>query len=409
MPCLVHLWWCFAACGALRQLSFVVGSVAWRQRNTERHLTERHQQAPSLLVDKDARALSVKLTSRKKKAESAKALIELLDKRLDGPFDFEQASSWYHSLATWKRRRGLQSSHWDSPVVARLHARVQQIVLEDQLNEQAFANIFWSIAKVSDRFSIPTELVDALVKSLPAKAKGMKQQELSKCLWACAQLKDLVPVLQAVPAIVSQIPSKAKGMTPQHLSNCLWATVQLKKVVPDVLEIVPAITVQIPDKAKGMKPQELSSCLWACAQLKDDAPEVLEIVLPVVKQVRMKIKDMNAQDLSTNLEALVPLQKLVPEIARLVADSNGREDILRSSAARLSTLLPRLRGKDLSIAVPSVIRACAKLGRVAALRGPAPGVQKESVLTAIQSMPSMLFGLVKCSMFKVSKTHSVTV
>eukprot|EP00438_Fugacium_kawagutii_P021950 Skav208046 [mRNA] locus=scaffold1124:15189:16430:- [translate_table: standard] len=308
---------CFVACGALSQLCFVAG-ITWAQRDAR--ATERFNWQGA--AEGDARALSVERTSRIKHAPSAKALIEVLDEILDGPFDFYQASSSYHSLATWKRRRSLQSSDWDSPVIARLHARVRDMVLQDELGARELANVLWSIATLSDEFSLPTQLLVALVKSLPDKAEGMK---------------------------------------PQHLSNCLWACAKLEEVAPNVLQIVPAIAAQIPDKAKGMKPQELSNCLWACAQLKDNASEVLEIVVPIVVEVSMKIKDMNAEDLR-NLEALVPLQELVPEIARLVADDDREEDILRSSVARLRTLLPRLRGKDLSVAVPSVIWACAKLG-----------------------------------------------
>eukprot|EP00438_Fugacium_kawagutii_P028128 Skav213008 [mRNA] locus=scaffold2312:31763:32734:+ [translate_table: standard] len=237
------------------------------------------------------------------------------------------------------------------------------MVLQDELGARESATTLWSIAKFSNWPEIPTKLLEALVQSLPAKAKGMGPQNLSNCMLAFAQLKDRAPdVLEGVPDIVAEIIGKATGMVPQALSNSLWACAQLKTVAPDVLQAVPAIAARIPDKAKGMKPQELSNCLWACVRLKDDDLEVLKIVLPVVVQVSTKIKDTNAQDLSNNLEALIPLQKLVPEIARLVVDEDGEEDIVRSSVARLSTLLPRLRGKDLSIAVPTVVWACAMLG-----------------------------------------------
>eukprot|EP00438_Fugacium_kawagutii_P002199 Skav220754 [mRNA] locus=scaffold6504:57893:58573:- [translate_table: standard] len=145
-------------------------------------------------------------------------------------------------------------------------------------------------------------------------------------------------------------------MKPQELSNCLWAFAQLKEAAPAVLEGVPAIVAQILGKAKGMKPQELSNCLWACARLRDDAPGVLQVVLPVVVQVSTKIKDMKTQEMSNSLEALVPLRELVPEVARLSVD------IVRSAAARFTTLLPRLGRKDFSIHVPVTLWACAKVG-----------------------------------------------
>eukprot|EP00438_Fugacium_kawagutii_P028129 Skav213009 [mRNA] locus=scaffold2312:71456:72748:+ [translate_table: standard] len=322
-----------------------------------------HAESIKVPAEQDVSALSARRTSRIKNAPSAEVLILVLDEVLDGPFDFYQASSAYTQLAALKRRRGLQTSDWDSPVIARLHARVEDLVLQDQLNEQASANILWSIATLSDQFSIPTQLLDVLVKSLPDKAEGMKPQELSNCLWAFVQLREVAPnVLEVVPAIGTQIMDKAEDMSPQQLSNSLWACAKLKEAAPNVLQIVPAISAKIPSKAKNMIPQELSNCLWAALLLKDDAPKVLEILPTVVAEVPIKIEDMKPQEMSNTLQALVPLNGLVPEISRLLADDDGEEDILRSAVARLSTLLPRLRGKDLGVAVPSVVWACAKLG-----------------------------------------------
>eukprot|EP00438_Fugacium_kawagutii_P002197 Skav220752 [mRNA] locus=scaffold6504:19429:20250:- [translate_table: standard] len=191
----------------------------------------------------------------------------------------------------------------------------------------------------------------------------MAPQGLSNCLYAFALLKEVVPeVLEVVPAIASQSVAKAKGMKPQELSNCLWAFAQLKELAPDVLEVVPAIAAQIAEKSKRMKPQELSNCLYACGLLEHNAPEVLRIVLPLAAEVSIKIKNMKTQEISNSLQALVPLQKSVPEIARLLADSDGKEDILRSAIVRFNTLLPRVTGKDLSIHVPVTLWACAKLG-----------------------------------------------
>eukprot|EP00438_Fugacium_kawagutii_P002198 Skav220753 [mRNA] locus=scaffold6504:34656:35498:- [translate_table: standard] len=198
---------------------------------------------------------------------------------------------------------------------------------------------------------------------MPAKAEGMKPQELSNSLWACAQLKEGAPhVLQIVPAVSAEIPSKAEGMTPQELSNSLWTCAQLKEIAPCVLQIVPAVSAEIPSKAKDMTPQHLSNCLWAALHLEDDEPEVLKIVLPVTTEVSIKIQDMKPQELANSLQALVPLQELVPEIARLVADNDGEEDIIRNAIGHFAALLPQLSGKDLSIAVPTVVWACAKLG-----------------------------------------------
>eukprot|EP00435_Cladocopium_sp_Y103_P043512 s243_g12.t1 len=183
------------------------------------------------------------------------------------------------------------------------------------------SNVLWSIAQLSDRFSIPTKLVIALVKSFPTKVKGMDAQQLSNCLWACAKLKE---------------------------------------VAPEVSKVVPAIVAQIPKRAKGMVPQALSNCLWAAAQLKDEVPSVFEAVPAIVGDISLKINDMAPQALSNSLEALVLLSDAVPQVEGFLASGGGMDDILRSAAKHLHTLLPRLNGKDFSFAVPVVVWACAK-------------------------------------------------
>lgn len=63
-------------------------------------------------------------------------------------------------ILSWRKRKGcLQPSNWDAPVLSRLHARVQNLVVQDQLNAQSSANVLWSIAQLSDQFGTPHELV----------------------------------------------------------------------------------------------------------------------------------------------------------------------------------------------------------------------------------------------------------
>ena len=398
VPCLLLC----AASLVVHQLNFVQG-VAWdgtraAQRQVAQRFSQKGQQAPGEL-NADGKVEARRLTSSIKKAYSAVKLIEVLDGAVDGPiFNFFHASAAYTQLARLKRKRDLQQRDWDSPVLLRLHTRVEHMMGEDQLEARALANVLWSIVQLANQLNIPTQLLAALVKSLPAKVKGMDEQNLSNslwacaklkevafastvleivpaivaqipkrakdmvpqhlsnCLWACAKLKDVAPdVLEAVPSIVAQIPERATDMVPQGLSNCLWASAQLKDVAPHVLDAVPAIAVQIPNKAKDMKPQELSNCLLAATQLKKEVPQVLDIILAIVGEIPVKSKDMSPQDLSNSLEALGLLRDSVPEVG-------GVDEILRSAAARLNSLLPGLRGKDLSFAVPVVIWACSKAG-----------------------------------------------
>ena len=361
VPCLLL---CAASLGqlffdVLHQLSIVLGVVWYGTRAAQGQVAQRFSgtgQPTRGEPDADGKAKARRLTSGIKKVHSAEKLIEVLDRAVDGPiFNFFHASAAYTQLVTLKRRKGLQQREWDSPVLLRLHARVEDMVLEEQVGARETANIFWSIAQLSGRLSIPTQLLAALVKSVPTKVKGMDEQNLSNTLWACAKLKEVAPgVLEAVPAIVAQIPIIATDMVQQALSNCLWAVGQLKDETPEVLEAVPAIVMQIPKKAQKMVPQDLSNNLLACAQLNDDVPEVLDMLPAIVGEIPAKLQGMKPQEMSNSLEALVLLRDSVPEVG-------GVDDILSSAAERLNTLLPNLRGKDFSFTVPVVVWLVPKL------------------------------------------------
>ena len=321
--CLVQLCLAPLPFSDLNSLGFV--SASWDHRQaTEGQVSRRsgrQRQADSGQQEPDSKAEAKQFTVAVKRAATPKNLIETLDWVVDGRiFDFILASAAYTRLAYFtKRRDGLQPSDWDSPVLLRLHARAQEMALEDQLNAQASANILWSLARLSDRFSVPTELLDAIVKSVLANLRGMDEQGLSNSLWACAKLKDIaLAVLQVVPCITVQIQAKAKDMIPQQLSNSLWASAQLKDVAPDVLKAVPAIAARIPNKAKDMVPQGLSNCLWATSKLKDDAPAVLEVVPAIAAQIPNKVKDMIPQDLSNSLWASSQLRKFWRQCRQLL-------------------------------------------------------------------------------------------
>ena len=465
------------------------------------------------------------LTFQITKATSARRLGNVLDDIVDGPiFDSIHASAAYKRLEALKRKGALRQRDWDDQVLLRLHARVEDMALEGKLGPRQTANVLNSLGHLSEQFGTPTQLLAALVKSVPAKVKGMnafdlstcmwasaklkdtalvvlemvsaiavqipnkakdmeaeglsnclwasgqlkdvvapdvlagvsaiaaqipkkaqdvKPQHLSNCLWAFVQLKDIAPdvlagvsaiaaqipkkaqdvkpqhlstclwafvqlkdiapdvleavlsivgqireratdmvpqglshclwasaqlkdvaphVLDAVPAIAVQIPNKAKDMEAQGLSNCLWASGQLREVVPDVLKAVPALVAQIPNKANDMIPQHLSNCLFACAQLKDEVPMVMEIVPAIVVEISLKINDMVPQALSNSLEALILLRDSVPKVNSFLAAGGNIDEILRSAAKRLNSLLPGLKGKDFRFTVPVVVWACAKAG-----------------------------------------------
>ena len=327
MFCLVQL--CLALLqrfSDLNSFSFVQSASCNRHTTIEGQMSLRSvgkRQADSVEPEPDSKAEAKQYTVAVKRAPTPKNLIETLDWAMGRPiFDYILASAAYTQLAYFTKRRVLEQADWDSPVLLRLHARVADMVLQDKLGARETANVLWSLGKLADRFSVPTELLDALVESVPTHGRGMDEQTLSNSLWACAKLKDVAPgVLKAVPAIAAQIPRKAKDMIPQHLSNCLLSVLQLEDDVPEVLEIVPAILGEIP----------------------------------------RKIKDMNSQDLNS-LEALVLLRDSVPKVAGFLSTGGTMDDIVTSAAARLNKLLPQVTGKDLRFTAPVMVWACAKVG-----------------------------------------------
>ena len=315
MPCLVLLGFEW-----LVQLSFVQGRAWDGNWAPRRQLTVRLGQQlagrPSS-ADRQAKILTSQIT----KATSARKLGNVLDEIVDGPiFDSIHASAAYKRLENCNKKGALRQRDWDDQVLLRLHARVEDMALEGRLGPRQTANVLNSLGHLSEQFGTPTQLLAALVKSVPAKVKGMNAFDLSNCMWASAKLKDTAPVvLEMVSAIAVQIPNKAKDMEAQGLSNCLWASGQLKDVVaPDVLVGVSAIAAQIPKKAQDVKPQHLSNCLWAFVQLKDIAPDVLAGVSAIAAQIPKKAQDAKPQHLSTCLWAFVQLKDIAPDVLEAV-------------------------------------------------------------------------------------------
>ncbi|CAK9048770.1 Uncharacterized protein SCF082_LOCUS27132, partial [Durusdinium trenchii] len=177
------------------------------------------------------------LTSRIKKAQTAADLLGVLDEAVNSPdFNYYHISTAYHTLAKF-HRKGLLQGLCESPVLHKLHTRVENLIKSNQINPQASANVLWAMAVLLEAIPSTTLLLPVLIEVFPEKAPGMDAQELSNCLWASAHMKDVTfDVLSIVQTIAAQIPGKAGGMVPQALSNCLWASAHLKDVAPDVLK-----------------------------------------------------------------------------------------------------------------------------------------------------------------------------
>ena len=303
-------------------LLFVTGAIWHRPRGmtVQARVRERLRKDRPRFSQTDS--VARELTSRIKLARSAAELLDLLDGAVDGQiFNYFHASAAYTSLATWKRNGGLTPSDKESPVWARLAARVQTMTEKGQVEPRAVANVLYSLGKLSDDVDISKGLLMALLQSLGEKASGMDPQQLANSLLACVQLKGVaLEVLTALPKLAAQISIKAKDMVPQALSNSLWAAAQLKEDSSheDVAKLVAALVRQIPDKAKDMIPQALSNSLWAAAQLKDIAPDVKEIVPAIVAQIQDNPKNMNPQDLSNSLWAAAKSKDVAPDVKEIV-------------------------------------------------------------------------------------------
>ena len=260
----------------------------------------------------------------------------------------------------------VQLKHVAPEVLTALPEVAAQVSIKEMV-PQALSNSLWAAAYLKDdaRHEDVAKLATALACQIPVKAKDMIPQHLSNSLWAAAQLKDIAPdVKEIVPAIVAQMEDKANGMKPQELSNSLWAAAKLKDDgnAPYIREMVREILTQIEDKANGMKPQELSNSLWAANRLKDDAPEVLQMVPALVKEIPYKQADFKSQEICNCLEALVLLQDSVPEVGNLLAvPPDSKTDFVGFIVNRFNALLPKLKGKSLSLQMPLAVWACGRV------------------------------------------------
>ena len=244
-------------------LSFVQGR-AWDGNQSARRLVTIRmvQRLPGKPSSADRQAKM--LTSQIAKATPVQKLVSILDEVVDGPiFNSIHASAAYKRLEAFKKRGGLRQRDWDDQVLLRLHARVEDMALKGVLGARQTANVLGSLGHLSEQFGTPTQLLAALVESMPIEVRGMIPQHLSNCMWASAKLKDAAPIeLEMVPAILAQI----TNMDAQGLSNCLWASAQLKDVVaPDVLARVSAMAAQIPKK---LRTWNRKSCPTACGHLR---------------------------------------------------------------------------------------------------------------------------------------------
>ena len=148
----------------------------------------------------------------------------------------------------------------------------------------------------------------------------------------------------------------------QAVANVFYSLGKLSDDIEVPKGLLMALAAQISNKASDMNPQDLSNSLWAATSLKDDAPEVLHMVPALLEEMPRKQASFDSQAICNCLEALVLLQDSVSQVNDFLAAAPGsKNDFVGFTASRFSTLLPRLKGNDLKLAVPSVVWACAKL------------------------------------------------
>ena len=135
------------------------------------------------------------LTSRRKSANSPNKIFKILEAEMDTEiFDEIHASSAYHSLAVFRKKGSLKWKNEaqlaeDRPLAAALAMKIQQMMEEGRFAPRTAANLLWSVAQLPQDFRSSQGFVAALVELISQKAPGMKAQELSSSLWACAKLQ----------------------------------------------------------------------------------------------------------------------------------------------------------------------------------------------------------------------------
>jgi len=135
------------------------------------------------------------LTSRLKSANSPNKIFKILEAEMDTQiFDEIHASSAYHSLAVFRKKGSLKWKNeaqlaQDRPLAKALATKIQGMMEEGRFAPRTAANLLWSVAQLPQDFRSSEGFVAALVELISQQTQGMKAQELSSSLWACARLQ----------------------------------------------------------------------------------------------------------------------------------------------------------------------------------------------------------------------------
>ena len=245
---------------------------------------------------------------------------------------------------------------------------LNQWVDSENFNDLHAAAAYDSLVKFGFRGWVSSSVANSRVLSkLDAGiAEMMKNNELSSrssstLLRAMAHLYDRLPALGALlPSLARFVAGRTDDMNTVDLSMSFWATAKLKEAEPEVLDLAPPLAQEIAGKVQYLNPQDLSNCLWSSTQL-IDVPEVREIVPVLVRQLLLNadsMKELKPKTIGINLVALTFLRESVPEVQASIEDS----DIFELSASHIARSLLELRGKDVTMTVPTVLWACAKSG-----------------------------------------------
>ena len=252
--------------------------------------------------------------------ESASQLLVILQASVKSPiFNYFHMSAAFTKLAKFHKRGLLRAEDVRSSAWPKLGNCLQGMLMRDELNPRAVANVFWSYGDLYEDFSnrLGTSL-SAFAKAIRLKAPDMDARQVSNCFLTIAKLAKVYPeiekqVTEAVPSLVKHIKMKAADMNAQDVANNFWAAATLQDASP-----VACLADSLPYLVSSMKSQELATCLWAVANLKKKVPTVLVVAPALAERIPKKVDDLNTQGLAMSLWSAAKLRKETPEVLEMV-------------------------------------------------------------------------------------------
>ncbi|CAE8656976.1 unnamed protein product [Polarella glacialis] len=224
-----------------------------------------------------------RLTSELSSATSAQAVLNVLEQEEMSKLNEFHIGAAFTRLA--RNKRDFTSAVRESPVWRKLTVRLLEMIdTEDGLPARECANVFWSIASLQSETPELQELLPRLIENAKFTAPDMDPQAFCNIVWSCAksrlsssQLHDLLP------PILERLADRADFLTAQDIANCIWSSAKLKADAPEILEVMPVLMEMAEKKALNFNAQELSNIIWSMATLREEMPELQELLPALLK------------------------------------------------------------------------------------------------------------------------------